>query len=233
MSFWWQALPSAASLLLSEPAAVVGEVPAFQHDAFQDSFQGGSVSAPHYRRMMFDLLPPWKLWRRTEGSVLSKLLTACADELARLEVRVVNLLDEADPQTAVELLPEYERELGLVAAATVAERQAQIVSRLVARQRFRPVDFQTALAPLLGQDAADVDVIETSRADAVAMDDDREIYRFFVYRNPALPGTYYLDAAQALVDQIKPSHTVGHVIESINFLCDSATSLCDRDILGA
>lgn len=191
------------------------------------------LAADAYARMLGALLPPGRLWRLVTGSVLSNLLLASADELARVDARVDDLLDEADPSTADELLPEYERELDLDEGATTAERRALIVARLVARQRYRPADFQTALATLLGQDAADVDVIETSAATAAAMGDVREIFRFFIFRDSTLPGTYYLDSAQAIVDRIKPSHTAGHVIESDDFLCDDPYSLCDRDILGA
>ncbi len=189
--------------------------------------------ATAYQQMQLALLPPGKLWRRVADSVLSMLFLGAADELERLDARAGDLLDEVDPSTAVELLPEYERELDLDAAVTTAERQARVVARLVARQRFRPVDFQNALAPLLGQLPVDVVVIERTAAFAASIGDAREIFRFFIYRDPALAGVYYLDSAQELVDQIKPSHTVGHVIESIDFLCDDPYSLCDRDLLGA
>lgn len=191
--------------------------------------------AAAYPRMLIALLPPGKAWVVLAGSLLEKLFEACADELARHEARVVDLVEEADPRTASELLPEHERELDLEtddATLTEADRRARVVARLIARQRYRPSDFQLALAPLLGQDAADVEVIERTAAEAAAMGDPREIYRFFVYRDPGLPGTYQLDAAQELVDKIKPSHTQGHVIESVDFLCDDPLSLCDRDLLG-
>jgi len=90
-----------------------------------------------------------------------------------------------------------------------------------------------ALAPLLAQAPADVVVIERTRAFAIAVGDDREIYRFFIYRDPTLPDVYFLASAQAQVDRMQPSHTEGTVVESINFLCDDPHSLCDRDLLGA
>lgn len=186
-----------------------------------------------HTRMMLELLPPGKVWRLDEDSVLFKLFAACADELGRVTDRADNLLDEADPSTADELLPEYERELALESTGTLAERQARVVARRVARQRYRPVDFQIALAPLLGLDPADVEVIERTHAIAVTMGDDREIFRFFIFRDPALPGTYYVSSAQALVDKIKPSHTLGYVIESDSATYESAFSLYDRDIMGA
>lgn len=206
----------------------------FQADAFQhDAFDIAAVDANAYTRMMMALLPPGKVWRLITGSTLFNLLAACADELGRLEGRSVNLLDEADPSKTLELLPEYERELDLPSTGTNGERVARIVAREIARQRFRPVDFQNALTGLLGLAPASVVVIERTHAAALAMGDAREIYRFFIYRDPALPGTYYLASAQALVDDIKPSHTIGTMIESINFLCDDPYSLCDRDLLGA
>jgi hypothetical protein len=123
--------------------------------------------------------------------------------------------------------------LGLDSDGTTAERRARVVAWLIARQRYRPADFQTTLAPLLGLDPSDVEVIERTAAFAASLGDVREIFRFFIYRDPALAGTYYVESAQALVDRIKPSHTAGHVIESIDFLCDDPLSLCDRDLLGA
>jgi hypothetical protein len=185
--------------------------------------------------MMAALLPPGKVWRLIGDSILSLLFKACADELGRLDGRVLDLLDEADPTTADELLPEYERELAQPSTGTIDERRARIIARLIARQRYRPVEFQNALAPLLGQDPADVVVIERTPTFSATIGNltGDEIYRFFIYRDPTLPGAYQLDAAQALVDQIKPSHTEGYVIESINLLCDDPHSLCDRDLLGA
>lgn len=185
-----------------------------------------------YQRMMMALLPPGRVWRAVD-SLLSALFRAAADELERFDARMGDLLRESIPSEANELLPEYEAELDLDPAATIAERKARVLARHLARQRYRPVDFQTSLSPLLGLDPGDIEVIERSHADALAMGDEREIFRFFIYRDPGLPGTYYLDSAQDLVDQIKPSHTLGHVIESVDFLCDDAESLCDRDLLGA
>ena len=193
---------------------------------------GGDLSPDPYARMMLALLPPGKVWRLLTDSVLWKLFAGCGVELARVEESALDMIGEAEPSTAVAMLPEYEFELGLASDGTTEERQARVAGRDVARQRYRPIDFKTALAPLLGQDAADIVLIERTRADAIAMDDDTEIYRFFIYRDPTLPGTYYLTSAQDLVDQIKPSHTAGHVIESIDMLCDDPYSLCDRDLLG-
>jgi hypothetical protein len=189
------------------------------------------VIAEVYARMLKALLPPGR-WRLDADGVLSKVFTATGDELARVDGRAQDLLRESDPRTADELLPDFERVLELSSDGTLEERRARVVSLLVRRQRYRPADFQQALAPLLGQLTEDVVVIERGRAFAILVEDDREIFRFFIYRDPGIAGTYDLEGAQDLIDRMKPSHTKGHVIESINFLCDDEFSLCDRDILG-
>lgn len=189
------------------------------------------MTADDYARMLFSLLPPGKVWR-VIGSILYKPLLGCADELVRLHGRVDDLLDESDPTTAVELLPEYEAELALTAAATTAERQANVTAATVRTQRYRPVDFQTALASLLAQLAAEVDVIERTLAFVAAVGDQREIFAFFVYRDPGLAGPYFLASAQTVISAMRPEHTVGYAIESLALACDDAHSLCDRDIIG-
>ncbi len=120
----------------------------------------------------------------------------------------------------------------LAIPALIEERRAHVVSRLLLRQRVRPADYQEVLAPVLGLNPEDVEIIEHSRAHAIAVGDDQEIYRFFVFRDPVLPGFYDIAQAQAIVDEISHSHTKGYVIESDNFLCDDPFSLTDRDILG-
>jgi hypothetical protein len=191
------------------------------------------LSADAYARALRALLPPSKLWRTDADGVVSKLLLAAGDELARVDGRADDLLREADPRTVDEMLPDFEAALAITASGDLAARRAMVLARLLLRQRVRPADYKQVLAPLLGLDPADVVVLERTHAIAAAMGDDREIYRFFIYRDPSLPGTYDVEAAQQVLDLMAQSHTVGHVIESISFLCDDEFSLCDRDLLGA
>lgn len=190
------------------------------------------LAAAVYARTMRALLPPGRLWR-SPGGLIDQLLLGTADELARLDARADDLLVESEPTTTTELVSEYETELNLSGIGlTLGQRRAQITARYLARQRFRPADFQTALAPMLEQIPEDVDVVQLDVAQAVSMEDVREVYRFFIIRNPDLPGVANIAGAQALVDRISPAHTKGHVIERFGFLCDDPHSLCDRDLIG-
>lgn len=188
--------------------------------------------AAAYDRQMKALLPPGKIWRKV-ASVLADFFLACAQELERVDQRGQDLINEADPRTTTELLPDFERVYKLVASGSIDERRARLVAAVIRRQRVRPVDYQQVLAPLLQQDPEDVVVRETTHAQAVSTGDEKEIYRFFIYRNPALAGTADLVAAQALVDKMSHSHTKGVVIETLGFIVDDPHSIVDRDIIGA
>lgn len=190
------------------------------------------VAAAAYAGMLIDLLPRGRLLSLIE-TLLREVIEASAIELARVHTRVIDLLRESVPSTADELIPEYEEEHELESTGTEDERRARIVAHTVADQGVRPIDFATTLAPLLGQDPGDVVVLERTAAFAASLGDPREIFRFFVYRDPNEPGDYYVTSAQVLLDRIVQSHTAGYVIESIDFLADDPFSLTDRDLLGA
>lgn len=189
------------------------------------------LAAEVYARMQKALLPPGRL-NDAFGAWLHNLLMGSADELVRVDARGDDLLREALPSTAVELLPEYEAQFGSVVGSTTEERQAIVTSAATRQQRYRPLDFQLALAPLLGQASDDVVVLERDLAMVAALGDQREIYRFFVFRDPAVLGAYFLEAAQRTVYDMSPSHVGGYVIESLVATCDDPFSLCDRDLVG-
>ena len=192
-----------------------------------------AFSAEAYAKLQSKLFPPGKLWNLAEDGFIYKVLLSAGDELERVSARVVDLIREADSETTVELLEEFEIELELPSTGTDSERQDRIVAREVEESRFRPADVKAVLAPYLDLDVGDIEVIETSRATAIATGNDRAIYLFFVYRDPTLPGTADIDAAQAELDSTPHSHTKGVVIESDDAKFDEATTLYDRDIYGA
>lgn len=192
------------------------------------------ISAIQFARMMIRLWPAGR-WVEGEDTERFRLMHAQGEELARVHQRQIDLLEENDPRTTSELLPEWEAQYGLTdSSGTEAERRARLQTRVLSMFGFsaRPVDYQRVLAPALDLDENDVEIIEFSAAQAASVERPRDVYRFYIYRNPALPGTPDLAFAQAEVDRIKHSHTRGVVIESKSFKCDDPYSLCDRDPLG-
>lgn len=97
-----------------------------------------AATAEQYRDLLSRLLPPGPIWQLARALELDGLLLAIGDELTRIHNRGRTMLDDADPSTAVELLPDWERVLGLPnpligTPGTVAERQAIAWATLIAK----------------------------------------------------------------------------------------------------
>lgn len=72
-----------------------------------------ALSKDDYFALLQGMLPQGPAWSKEVDSVLSLQLGAWAEEYALLDARIDALLDEADPRTTNELLPDYERIAGL------------------------------------------------------------------------------------------------------------------------
>ena len=84
------------------------------------------------------LLPHGRAWPRDPDAVLTLYWWAVAEEWARVASRDADLLDEAFPGTALELLPDWERFLGLPdpcrgESETLQERRQAVVSKIRAQ----------------------------------------------------------------------------------------------------
>jgi uncharacterized protein YmfQ (DUF2313 family) len=80
-------------------------------------------------------LPPGPAWLFRDGSLARRLLEAAAVPLAWLEERILRLLEESDPRTTVELLPDFERVYGLPdscapTATSLVARRAAVVRKI-------------------------------------------------------------------------------------------------------
>ncbi|MDO9235956.1 MAG: DUF2313 domain-containing protein [Aquabacterium sp.] len=91
-----------------------------------------------YLRQLQALLPPGPAWPKDDAASLTRLLTSLAQELARVDGRALQLVEEADPRATAELFADWERVAGLPDACavafggdqTVAQRRAALVGRL-------------------------------------------------------------------------------------------------------
>lgn len=88
------------------------------------------ATAADYEQLLLKHLPRGPAWPEQNN-----LLAGLAQELARAHGRLLDLIDEADPRTTVELLPEWERMAGLPDScvpteSTIDQRRQALVSRL-------------------------------------------------------------------------------------------------------
>lgn len=110
--------------------------------------------ATRYADALEELLPPGRLFQAPVGAVLRSVLEALAEEVARAHGRVERLLAEQAPRSTSELLPDWERVLGLpdscsVVSSSVELRRAAVLSR-VAVQGGQSRAVLAALALVLG-----------------------------------------------------------------------------------
>lgn len=94
-----------------------------------------ALGAESYLQQLQALLPKGKAWTREVGTVLTNLLKGISQEFARIDARVDDLLNEADPRTTYELIDDWERvaglpEVGVTIEQTLAQRRAALESKL-------------------------------------------------------------------------------------------------------
>lgn len=91
-----------------------------------------------YLHQLQALLPPGPAWPQDDQAMLTRLLGGLSVELARVDGRAWQLVEEADPRTTAELFADWERVAGLPDACAVAfggdqsmaQRRAALIGRL-------------------------------------------------------------------------------------------------------
>lgn len=111
--------------------------------------------AADYRNAALALLPSGWAWPRDPDSIMGKFWLAVALTLFRLHVRICVLLrTESYPSASFELLPDWERAVGLPddctgAAASIEERRDAVAAKLASRGG-QTIAFYSALAAAYG-----------------------------------------------------------------------------------
>lgn len=88
-----------------------------------------------YLQLLQALLPPGLAWTRDEDAELTKLLRGLSVEPGRVEARSEALIEEIDPRTTTELLPDWERVFALPgkcgAPSTVEGRRQALHAKML------------------------------------------------------------------------------------------------------
>lgn len=195
------------------------------------------MNAEHYAEQLKALLPPGDAWPREAGAELPALIDAVAEEFARLDARVEDLLDELDPRTTGELLLDWERVAGLpddciTVEQTTGERRAALIARLVntgdqsrayfialaadagydiAITEFHPHDVEDDVEhPLYGDAWAFAWQVESAFATVTELDVESGV------DDPL--AAWQNEQLECLVEELKPAHT--HVIFAYQLLND-------------
>jgi len=132
-----------------------------------------AVTDVDYLRQLQALLPHGPAWPRDE-SPLTRLFDGLAQELARVDGRAMQLLEEADPRTTAELFADWERVTGLPDECVVAfggeQEQAQRRAALVGKLTTlggQSAAYYVGLAAALGYAITVEDFTEHTVEDSV------------------------------------------------------------------
>ena len=129
-----------------------------------------SVNRDAYREQIHALLPAGRAWPEEADTTLDALVRAMAAQVAEVDRSAANLLTEILPNTTFNLLPEWERVLGLPddcsdLGSDVTTRRASVLALLVTQPTFHPDDY-AEIAERYGVTIT-VDDLNQTRAEAV------------------------------------------------------------------
>lgn len=116
-----------------------------------------ALNETDYLHQLQALLPPGPAWPKDGDATITRLLSALSAELARVDGRAAQLVEEADPRTVDELFSDWERVAGLPDACatvyggdqTLAQRRAALIGRLTTLGGQTPA-YYIGLAAALG-----------------------------------------------------------------------------------
>lgn len=183
------------------------------------------LSARHdggdYASQIAALLPSGAAWDFADDGIFAALISALADEMDRIDGRICDLVREADPRTALELLPDWERMAGLPdecfgAADSIAERQIAAAQKITGQGgQSRP--FFIALAAQLGY-VVEIEEFAPFTAGCRAGEDlNSEDWRF-VWRMNILPPEADIPAEQFLLSQFTAGSAAGERLRGFGAL---------------
>jgi uncharacterized protein YmfQ (DUF2313 family) len=115
-----------------------------------------AMTADQYLAQLQALLPSGAAWTREPDADLTNAMLAIATELARIDARLDDLVNEGDVRTATELITDWERVLGLPddcmanTVLTLAQRRLLALQRLV-EEGGQSAAYYIGLAELLGE----------------------------------------------------------------------------------
>ncbi len=188
-------------------------------------------SEADYRSQLAQLLPPGPAWDAELYALPAMVIDAVAVELARVDARANDLLSEMFPGTLRELLPDWERVMGLPdeclgELSTSGERLAEVVRRFSDVGRQDPAYFE-GLAHRLGYPNAWVEEMRTprfrrSRFGLARFGDWDAQFLWILHLGDRLPGGSRFgiarfgyrfggnrnDAIECLVRRYSPGHTI-------------------------
>jgi len=188
-----------------------------------------AMTAGDYQSQLQALLPRGLAWAKSQSSTLALLLLAWADEFARIDLRCEDLINEADPRTTTEMLPEWERVAGLpdpcvTIDQTIEQRRSALVSKLTMTGGQSRAYF-IGIAESMGYPGTTIDefALMTCNSDCnAALNSEADLFAWQLNLPASTGGVFYMDcnsdcnsalqswgdeALECRINKFKPAHT--------------------------
>ena len=183
-------------------------------------------SAEHYRTQLIALLPRGIIWESEAGSVLYNVIDAIAQQFARVDSRLTQLIEETDPRTTSEMLTDWERAYGLPDACTdevdtIAERLNVLYQKVTAtggQSRQYYIDVAAALGfeitidefrPFTVESNVDYALYSTQSRFYWRVNAPEETVRYFTVDSSAAEplSDWGNEILECVINRLKPAHT--------------------------
>lgn len=158
------------------------------------------------------LLPPGLAWPRDADAELTKLSRALAYEYSRIDKRGLDLLEEVDPRTTIEMIDDWERVFGL---PDECDQPDTLAGRRVALQGKMVGHLDPSIANIISIAASvgyTINIYENRRADLFTCesecDDVLQTYESMFVWTVTTPSGETDAQLECVLDSLTPLHTV-------------------------
>lgn len=172
-----------------------------------------SKNKDHYKQQLIALLPTGPAWPRMgDDNNFTRLLDAIAEELARVDARAHELIEEAFPNATVELLPDWERVAALPddctgELETLQQRHNALMGVLTTKRRLSK-QFYIDMAARIGFDITITELPNYTWQVNAALDVNAVYFRV----DQSTIGDQLVSSSNNLLEcvmqKLKPAHTI-------------------------
>ena len=174
-----------------------------------------ALSKYDFVNILQKLLPNGAAWPRTPGANITRLLAALARLATTFNLRLQVLLDELNPATSSELLPEWEAFTGACGSCctepgSMKDRRAHVISKLIEQGSLSKAYFLQLAADLGYKDTTITEFRPTHCEMTCEVPVVDEAWRFVWTVNlPHEGNNYSLFRADSRADSLIDSHAFG------------------------
>lgn len=172
-----------------------------------------SKNKDHYKQQLLALLPTGLAWPRIgDDNNFTALLDAEAEELARVDARAHELIEEAFPNTTIELLPDWERVAALPDVCTgelgtLQQRHNALMGVLTTKRRLSR-QFYIDMAARIGFDITITELPNYTWQINAALDVNAVYFRVDQSTIGDALVSSLNNLLECVMNKLKPAHTI-------------------------